>query len=206
MAVVHASGSVEWQVLRDAEGVLARAEGCGALGVDIPMGLPRHAYRRCDLEARQRLGRRASSVFPAPVRRLLDASDYAEARRISLADRGKSLSRQTWNLVPKIRQWDAMPPRADVFEVHPEVSFTALSPDTVFAAKSSARGLLQRLAVLSRWLDVRKAFADPRADAGMDDMLDALAVAWSAMRWMQGVHEVLGDEVDATGRLMRIVV
>nr|MBA3905799.1 DUF429 domain-containing protein [Pseudonocardiales bacterium] len=38
------------------------------------------------------------------------------------------------------------------------------------------------------------------------DVLDALAAAWSAARWARGDAEVLGDECDARGRPMRVVV
>ena len=47
---------------------------------------------------------------------------------------------------------------------------------------------------------------DPPASAALDDALDALACAWTALRWRRGEAEVLGGEVDATGVPMRIVV
>ncbi len=111
----------------------------------------------------------------------------------------------TWSLVPKIQQWDAVEPAGHVVEVHPEVSFRVMAPGTDFAGKKSARGAMQRLAVLARWLDARL-LADLPPGPGLDDVLDALICAWTAARWAAGTAEMLGDEVDAAGRAMRIVV
>jgi predicted RNase H-like nuclease len=42
--------------------------------IDIPIGLLDHGARTCDVEARRLLGRdRGSSVFPSPIRTMLDA-------------------------------------------------------------------------------------------------------------------------------------
>ena len=78
--------------------------------VDIPIGLPTDASsRECDREARNHLGPLKRSVFPAPVRAVLAAESYDHARRLSKrAQAGKSISRQTWTIVPKIRGVDLL--------------------------------------------------------------------------------------------------
>jgi predicted RNase H-like nuclease len=68
-----------------------------------------------------------------------------------------------------------------------------------------ARGAGQRIATLARWVDPAVALGDLPPGARLDDVLDALAVAWSAQRWARGTAEVLGDERDERGRPMRIV-
>jgi predicted RNase H-like nuclease len=93
-----------------------------------------------------------------------------------------------------------------VVEVHPEVSLRTLAPDVAFAPKKTARGAGQRIAALGRWLDVARSLGDLPAGARLDDVLDALAAAWSAHRWAAGTAEVLGEEVDDRGRPMRVVV
>ena len=50
------------------------------------------------------------------------------------------------------------------------------------------------------------ALGDLPSGARLDDVLDALAAAWSAQRWAAGTAEVLGEEVDDRGRPMRVVV
>ena len=90
--------------------------------------------------------------------------------------------------------------------MHPELSVRALAPDVAFAPKKTARGAGQRIAALARWVDPARALADLPGGARLDDVLDALAAAWSAARWVRGEAEVLGAEVDARGRPIRVVV
>lgn len=205
-----APAPVGWSLCGDAAEVLERTAGCAAVGVDVPIGLPDSGDRACDRAARDRLGAARSSVFPAPVRAVLGAADHRGASEISAAVHGKRISVQAWGLVPKIAQWDAQPWSEGhlaqrIVEVHPEVSFRAMAPEVAFAGKKSARGAVQRLAALARW---RAGLTDGLPDdAPLDDALDALACAWSAVRWARGRAEVLGNgERDGAGRPMRIVV
>jgi predicted RNase H-like nuclease len=206
VAVVSA-GHVRWTVAPDAAAVLAATRDCTAVGVDIPLGLPvGHARRACDTLAAARLGRARSSVFPAPPRDVLTAPDYAAACATARRLTGRAISLQTFHITPKIAEWDAVALPEGVVEVHPELALRALAPETDFAPKKSARGAGQRIAALARWVDPAVALGDLPAGARLDDVLDALAVAWSAARWAHGVAEVLGDERDARGRPMRVVV
>src|SRR6266540_1721796 len=53
------------------------------IAVDIPIGLleePQPGGRECDRQARRLLGRRASSVFTPPIRKLLEATHYEQMR------------------------------------------------------------------------------------------------------------------------------
>ncbi len=131
------------------------------------------------------------------MRAVLAAPGYAAACGASRAATGAAISRQVWNIVPKIGQWDAVEVPPHVVEVHPELSFRALAPGTAFAPKKTARGAAQRTAALARAIPLDRALADPPAGAGLDDILDALAAAWSAARWSVGRAEVLGGELDA---------
>src|SRR3954466_10349718 len=76
------------------------------VAIDMPIGLSEDGVRTCDVEARRRLGRAGSSVFPAPLRSVLHATDYLDACRVSIQSSGKALSKQAWNLVPAIRSLD----------------------------------------------------------------------------------------------------
>ena len=49
------------------------------VAIDMPIGLSDDGRRRCDDDARRLLGRAGSSVFPAPLRAVLDCEDYAKA-------------------------------------------------------------------------------------------------------------------------------
>lgn len=201
-------GRVSWSVVGSAAEVLAVTAGCTAVGVDIPLGLPAGAApRACDVACARRLGRARSSVFPAPPRAVLAAATPEEARAVARRLTGRAISLQTWNIGPKIRDWDALDALpAHVVEVHPEVSLRALAPGVDVAPKKTARGAGQRIAALGRWLDVAAALGDLPAGARLDDVLDALLAAWSARRFADGTAEVLGAEVDDRGRPMRVVV
>lgn len=201
-------GRVRWSVVADAAEVSSVTDGCAAVGVDIPLGLPVGAARRaCDEAVARALGRARSSVFPAPPREVLAAATHPEACAVARDLTGRALSLQAFHIGPKILDWDALPARPpEVVEVHPELALRRLAPDVDFAPKRSARGAGQRIAALSRWLDVPAALADLPAGARLDDVLDALAAAWSARRFADGVAEILGPETDDRGRPMRVVV
>jgi predicted RNase H-like nuclease len=202
-----AGGHVAWSVVGSATDVLAATVGCAAVGVDIPLGLPTGvAPRACDVACARRLGRARSSVFPAPPRPVLAATTPEEAFAVARRLTGRAISLQTFHIGPKIREWDGVALPCHVVEVHPEVSLRTLAPGVGFAPKKTARGAGQRIAALGRWLDVARALGDLPAGARLDDVLDALAAAWSAQRWAAGTAEVLGEELDDRGRPMRVVV
>lgn len=177
------------------------------VAIDMPIGLSDDGARACDVAARRLLGRAGSSVFPAPLRPVLGAADYADACRLSVAASGRALSRQAWNLVPAIRDLDdalGEPPLDRVEEVHPELAFRALD-DGVRDPKVTARGLAQRLGALRRVMDVDEALAGAPARVPAVDALDACAAAWAAGRIAARTACSVGDgRRDARGRPMRI--
>ncbi len=193
------------------EALAARLEAgeLGAVGIDIPIGLPPTGRRRCDVEARRMVGPRRSSVFPAPVRGVLGATTHADATRRSRAVSGTGLSRQAFSLLPKVREADGFvtPQRQrHVFEVHPEVSFTAIAGRPMAHYKKTPAGRAERLETL------RQVFGDSAVHArwriggtSPDDVLDAFAVAWSAGRRLTETHLQLGGELDERGLRMEIV-
>ena len=174
------------------------------MAVDAPIGLVERGARACDVAARAVLGPRRSSVFPAPLRPLLGAASYAEASRLRRAIEGKGLSRQTWAIVPKIVELDALlraqrRPRApSLREVHPEVSFLKLNRDRPLAAsKRKPEGRAERLALLRGWCGdaIDRALAERRALAcAADDVLDAFAALWTAERIARGAAISLPPE------------
>jgi predicted RNase H-like nuclease len=198
--------SVTFSVQPDAAAVLAIRD-VDVIGIDMPIGLSDDGARTWDVEARRRLTGAASSVFPAPVRPVLRTTSYAEARTTSVAAAGRSLSAQTFALVPAIRSLDDAlgdPPDPRVHEVHPELSFRALDP-RVTDRKASGSGMAQRIRALEQVMDLLDALAQDRAGIPAVDALDACAAAWSAQRIADGRARFVGDHhPDARGRPMRI--
>src|SRR5512140_2607027 len=90
--------------------VLECYQDAAAIGVDMPIGLGGCEPRACDVLARRELGRRASSIFPAPDRRLLEFSDYAQTLAESRRLCGKGISKQSFYLFSKIREIDRLMP------------------------------------------------------------------------------------------------
>ncbi len=207
LAASVVDGEVAWRWSERIGDVLAEADG--PIGIDMPIGLPEAGARACDRQARRLVGPRAASVFPAPVRAVLSARTYPQARALLAAAGAGSMSAQAFALVPAVRELDEAMSAAredQVAEVHPEVSFTLLA-GTPLPPKRSVPGAATRIAALTRWLPgVLDALARAPAQARLDDALDALAVAWSAARWAGGDARTLGDgSRDARGLLMRIV-
>jgi predicted RNase H-like nuclease len=200
--------AVELLALPDAAAVLAVPD-VEVVGIDMPIGLSDDGVRLCDVEARRRLGRAGSSVFPTPVRAVLATDVYAEARALSRAatDPPRAPSAQSFQLVRAIRSLDDAlgdPPTDRVVEVHPELAFRALDP-AVRDPKGTARGMAQRLAALRTVMDVDAELLDAPPRVPAVDALDACAAAWSARRIADGTAECVGDgATDARSRPMRI--
>jgi predicted RNase H-like nuclease len=206
--------SVRLLTLPDVGAVLAVPD-VRVVAIDMPIGLSEDGVRACDVAARDRLrgSGAAGSVFPSPVRSVLQARDYAHARELSRAATRdtthgeRAPSAQTYQLVAAIRQLDEAlgdPPTDRVVEVHPELAFRSIDP-AVRDAKGTARGTVQRLVALRAVMDVEAALADAPPRVPVVDALDACAAAWSAQRLADGRAECVGDGArDARDRPMRI--
>lgn len=183
------------------------AVGAAVVAVDIPIGLPPGGERRrADLEARAELGAQRSSVFLVPPRVVLEAGSQPDATRLSRAAGSVGVSIQTFHVLDKVAEVDALVRgRDDVIEVHPEVSLRRLCGRPL-PPKRTLAGRLARLEVLRTWLPDLELPSPLPGRAKPDDCLDAVSCAWTATRWLAGTAEVLGGELDAEGLPMRIVV
>jgi predicted RNase H-like nuclease len=158
------------------------------VGIDIPIGFPDATVRRADVLARAAVGPLRSSVFSTPIRPAFEAADYPSALGHSRATLGQGLSRQAYGLREKALQVDAwvatraaVSPR--VVEVHPEVSFAAMNGAPLDASKRTWRGIERRRALLSEvGIDLPADLGELGRRAAVSDVLDAAAVAWTAMR------------------------
>ena len=176
------------------------------VGIDMPVGLVDGPPRACDIAARKFLGRAGSSVFPAPPRAALAYTDYRDALAAARSATGRGISKQTFNLMPKIAELDALIDTTNqhmIVEVHPECAFKTLNDGEGLPSKKTAAGQDLRRQLLADHFDVPA--VAPRG-AVIDDLLDAYAVLWSAQRYQRGVHRQFGDgQRDDRGMEMRIV-
>lgn len=99
LAVVKTGDRIDARVLHSDEELLALMAQCLVVAIDIPIGLTNREGRACDSHARRHRGISPSSVFPAPLRGLLDARDHQDANRRSreLHNKGVSIA---WNREP----------------------------------------------------------------------------------------------------------
>ena len=196
--------------------VLSKTTDCKLVCVDIPIGLSDCAKpRECDVAARKILGRgRAGSVFAPPIRPCLSAGDYTEAIKISLEHSGKKLTPPSFNIMDKIRQVDdLMTPvlQNRVLEIHPEISFWALNHGQPMQHnKKILAGRSERMKLLSPiFCGLEKFVAEARQpkEVAPDDILDALAAAWTAGQAVIGKVETMpkNPELDSKGLRMEIL-
>jgi predicted RNase H-like nuclease len=192
---------VWWQVLPDFAALLGWMPALDGVAIDIPIGLPDTSPRRCDLDARRLIGLRRNSVFPAPIRPVVESRTYPQANAAGRRVHGKGLSKQAWAIVPKIREIDSAL-RKDVSlqdkvrEIHPELCFTVMNAGQPMAhAKRTQAGHQERLRLLEAHFGakVAEALADRPKGCQPDDLLDAFAALWTAERIGAGTARRLPD-------------
>lgn len=191
--IVWDGGAVEGLFARRLDGLLDQAAALGVTvaAVDMPLGLPDTGTRRADVEARQALGAKRSSIFLTPTRSAVMADDRAAASMVNSRLGGGGVTAQAYALVPKIREADALlHERHDVtlVEAHPELSFAAMGDGVVLASKRSFAGAARRRALLrEHGLDLEAVdLGEVALLAAADDVVDAAAMAWTAMRVASG--------------------
>lgn len=196
-------------------------ESSSAIFVDIPMGLKNDGFleRTCDIEARKLLGGKlASSIFRVPVRPAVFAKSYSEACELNLQFCGKKISKQSWSITSKIRQFDELLVQKKhwynhLYESHPEICFWALNGQVHLENnKKTPAGITERIAVIKKYFSEAPEVYEqilkkyPRRLVKKDDILDALVLAVSARLSITGRLKTLPEnpDTDAFGIPMRI--
>lgn len=169
------------------------------IGIDIPLGIPENGGRRADSLVRKHLGSRGSTVFEVPPRRVLEAHDYETAKE--RAKPGKQPSIQLWGISKKILQVnDHTGLDSRFFEVHPEVSFFEMAGKRPLPSKKSWDGIWRRVELLGdAGIKIQMCLGTGPGEAGPDDVLDAAAAAWTALRRSIGKAVPLPDPPQRLG-------
>jgi predicted RNase H-like nuclease len=159
------------------------------IGIDMPVVLSDVIPRQADQLARKLLSKKASSVFTAPTPEMLEQPNYEKASFVSKKLFGKSMSLQSWYLFPKIKDVQTIMhhENMNIYEIHPELSFRAMNNEKVILeSKKTYEGFSIRNSLLAihfkhfNFEEIRKQYT--KKDVMDDDILDALAVLWSAKR------------------------
>ena len=184
--------------------------------IDMPVGLDNNIQqggRLVDKEARKQLLKRKSSIFNAPIRDVLKAKSYNEANSISKS-KGLGISKQSWNLVPKINELDQIMQikiRPQIYESHPELCFQIMNDGVLKFSKKEKMGIKERKNILIKnGLD--REFLDNSLKKNKnfqpDDFLDACALSWTAKRIInkQNIDLPEDPEIDELGIIMQMKV
>ena len=201
------NGRTKVELVESFQVLLERAE-FSLVVIDIPIGLLDEGFRECDKAARKLVGGRRSSVFPAPIRSMLDAASYEEACRKRYAVEKKKCSVQLYAILNVIRDVDShLSPelQSRIREGHPEVSFTLLNGALPMRhSKKTIAGRDERLSLLLReFPDLPEHMKSlVRLDAATD-VIDAYALLWTARRLMRGEAKSLPDRPQHDSRGLR---
>lgn len=188
--------------------------------IDIPIGLRDKGSepRLCDKAARKYLTRsRSSSIFPTPCRASLYVDSYIEANQINRKITGKGLSKQTWNITPKIKEVDILLRNNyeivnKFIESHPELCFAALSDNNPMKNyKKTEHGIKERLKIIESFCknpiqilnEVMGQFS--KKELSIDDILDAWILAISGSKGLSNLRFLPKNfEYDSEGLPMRM--
>ncbi|CAM4182237.1 DUF429 domain-containing protein [Vibrio agarivorans] len=185
--------------------------------IDMPIGFSDAVTpdRLCDKAARKRLTKvRQSSVFPVPCKAAVYSQDYATACKVNLEQLGKKFSKQTWGIVPKIRELNdflELDSQHVIRESHPEVLFTVLAGEPLRHSKRSKEGLAQRIVLLEALSPALKealehAFRSTMKKVAMpDDIVDALVLCIVSQSQRRLTRFPTCVDYDADGRCREIV-
>jgi predicted RNase H-like nuclease len=184
-------------------GVL-EGDGAGVVGIDMPLGLLESGWREADRAARGLLGPRRSSVFAIPPRAVWAQASYQAANQRCRELTGQGLAIQAWGLRAKLLEADQyrLTCGHPLYEVHPELAFSAMAGAPLSHSKHTAAGRDVRRELLAR-----AGIVIPRIPrAPVTDTLDAAAVAWSAWRIATGQAVVVPGRPQQDGQGREIAI
>jgi predicted RNase H-like nuclease len=164
------------------------------IAVDMPIGLSRNGVRQCEVEARKLLSPCASRVFKTLPRSTLRfaQNDWVSANQWSKDQGFGGISKQIWNIRPKIKEIDKRIAPSDqgrIVEAHPELAFARLNGGRPLDSKHTRGGLLARQVILRRagftnldgWLQQLRG-----RGAKADDLFDACVLVLTARNILRG--------------------
>lgn len=190
VVVVLVDGEVD-EVVRASSlaNAISDAGPLAAAAVDMPIGLVDEPRRDAEVAARAMLPGRGSTVFGVPCRTVVEAwrdgrvTDHAGATALQREVTGSGLSIQSWGLVPRIAEVDALlADHPGLLEVHPETAFRALD-GAPLPRKTSWSGLARRRELLATVGVTLPTTFPGGGEVAPDDVVDAAAVAWVADGW-----------------------
>ena len=214
-----------WLIV-EADGDLSKAElhfapnwnsvKCAAkiIAVDMPIGISQRGVRQCEVAARKLLSPYAARVFKSLSRGALRFAqdDWKLANQWSKGQGYGGISKQIWNIRPKIKEIDRVIAPADqarVYEAHPELAFARINGGKALDSKHTPEGLAARKRLLARegftnldnWLQELRG-----KGAKADDVMDACALTLTARNILRGRARHLPEVVERDSRNLRMSI
>ncbi len=218
IAAVLEQGLLRLQRLQTIQAVVETYPDFDAFLIDVVVGLRDSINQvRPDDMARKALNPRGSTLFPIPCRAAVYADTEDEQKRINKKILGKSLSKQTINIIPKIREMDEFMSdhpayKNRIHESHPELDFARLNGAVVLSKKKDAAGLSERMQILQNYLHGIE-FPDffvlaKEMNCNPDDLVDAVCLAVTAALYANGKCETIPEqpEMDKRGIYMKLIL
>jgi len=184
------------------------------VAVDMPIGLSERGVRQCEVEARKLLSPCASRVFKTLPRAALKFAqdDWVGANQWSKTQGFGGLSKQIWNIRPKINEIDTVvttETQARLWEAHPELAFARLNGGKALDSKHSAGGLAKRKRLLrqagftnlDKWLQALRGNG-----AKADDLFDACVLVLTARNILRGDARQVPEVVERDSRGLRMSI
>jgi predicted RNase H-like nuclease len=202
--------------------------GCnaGTVVADVPIGLfeegdrsdSEELVRECDYLARKVVGAQYRSVFNPPAREVAEQARYKSYTHVKEKHKritGKGLTRQAYSVAPGIAEVDEFLAdiEGELLEGHPEVCFAALH-GPLSHSKRTAAGIHERVEALEEIdedaiktvREICRQVVDEEHDVGVDDILDALILAYVARSPEKKRHRIpKNPPIDNQERPMQMV-
>ena len=191
--------SISFQIIENLNDSHLKEGNLSHIGIDIPLQLSNSGKRLAEIEARSLLRNRACTIFSPPTLNALRAKNYIDACDINFKECGKRISKQSWNLFPKIKEAQEFQEnksinKLGVFEVHPELSFMAMNDMSLIkASKKTDIGREIRIKLVKKFFPnfsfalVRNKYK--KTQVLDDDILDSISVLWSTQRIVDNIAE-----------------
>ena len=149
--------SISFQIIESLNDSYLKESNLSHIGIDIPLQLSHSGKRIAEIEAWVLLKNRACTIFSQPTLNALRAKNYIDACDINFKECGKRISKQSWNLFPKIKEAQEFLEnnsisKLRVFEVHPELSFMAMNDmNLIEASKKTDIGKEIRIKLIQKF-------------------------------------------------------
>ncbi len=221
LTVAITESGFDINLISSIEEVCDKYQNADCIIIDMPIGLAEKIDdKRPDTVLRGKLKGKASSVFNTPCRQAVYENTYEKASEINRNILAKGISKQSYAIIPKIREIDEFLQANNkwknrLLESHPEFCFAKLNDGLpILENKQTQQGAEIRIELLSEYypesyevVEHFKRIAPASLSLKIDDVIDALVLAVTGIMGLNNGFISLPENPpkDSTGVIMQIV-